>query len=100
LDRLVYTTEICGKIRTQIATLGSADLVLCKMFAPPCSAAQAYEYALRAAHCFDLTVDEFMKKFKELRKSAYRVNAASNLSEKDSHPSGASRSTGAAETSE
>lgn len=92
-DRLVYSNEVCTKIKAQIKVLGSVELVLCKMFAPPCSEAQAHEYAVTVAPCLEMTEEQFMEKFKALRLTAVqRLNAASKFARTDSQSAGLSGS--------
>jgi len=71
-DKLVFTTDLCGKIAQQVKALGSAEAVLKRMFAPPCSYETARYWSRTVAQCFGMTQDEFMSKFREMRNSSPR----------------------------
>jgi hypothetical protein len=80
-EKLVYTTDICGKIAAQIKALGSAEAVLCKMFAPPRHYDDVRIWSVTVAQCFGMDADTFMAEYKRLRSVARQLaNAASKES--------------------
>ena len=93
-EQPVYSTDLCTIIRQQIAEAnGDVELVLCKMFTPPCHYLTAREWSVKVAHCFEMTELEFMKAYYRLRKVAtQRLKTASSEHRTDASSSGDSGS--------
>ena len=93
-DKLVYTTDLCGKIAQQIAAAnGDVELVLCKIFAANCGYENARAYSVTVAQCFGMSDVEFMRSWRKLRfVAAQRLKAASKDAETAAQTSGDSGS--------
>jgi hypothetical protein len=93
-DQVVYSTDLCTIIHKQIEEAnGDVELVLCRMFAPPCYYLTAREWSVKVAHCFGMNEVEFMKTYYRLRKVAtQRLKAASSEARTDASNAGDSGS--------
>jgi hypothetical protein len=102
-DKLVYSDDPCAVIRERIKAAGSVEKLMVVMF-DRCSYYTARDWSVQFSHCFEITPEEFMKKFYKLRKvaSQERAKAASRDSTAERKPDseGIKRSVGIASSAE